>query len=172
MSSKVETMMRGYYHLDNNIKLLEAKMARVQLRIERLRKDLKECNVELNDTMKGIDYTARSESSGGGSISSEMERELDKAVDRTIRELTNAVKEKYKLKSRIDNALKKADNVEVILDTLSEEDRLILKLRYGGYKGKPVSYENMEVHLNLSSAYIHEKHIGLLNHLEKLIAKV
>lgn len=127
--------------------------------------DLKECNVELHDTLKSIDYTK--DMVDGGMVGSNIERELDKAVDRTLKDLEKAIREKYQLKARILNLKKKADDIEVILDTLTEEDRKILKLRYGGRKGKPKTYRAMEVDLNLEASYIFTKHKKLLKYLEE-----
>jgi len=54
---KTEGMLYSYYRRKKRIASLKSKLVRTQLRINRLRKDIKECNIELNDTLKAIDYS-------------------------------------------------------------------------------------------------------------------
>ena len=126
--SKVEGMLYGHYRRKKRLDRLKSRYARVELRIERLRKDIKECNIDLEDTLKAIDYSRDCIQSG--SITSSIERELERATDKLLRETESTIKEKYHLKSKINNLEKLIEDVEVLLEDLLEEEKQIIELRY------------------------------------------
>lgn len=73
---KVEGMLYGHYRKKNRIFNLRSREIRIQNRIDRFRRDIKECNVDLGEIMKAIDYSR--DMSGGGSPASNIERVLEK----------------------------------------------------------------------------------------------
>ena len=117
---RVEGMLYSHYRRKKRLSSLKSRLIRTQLRIDRLRKDIKECNIDLNDTMKAIDYSR--EYVYTGDTTSNIEKELERAVDNILRQIENELIQKKKIKSRIRNLEKAIDDVEVLLEELTEEE--------------------------------------------------
>ena len=126
--SQVEGMLYGHYRKKKRISSFESKLVRTINRIEGLRRDIKECNTDLGETMKGIDYSR--DSSGSNSISSSIERELDKAVDNILKEITYNIKDKYRTMAKINDLKKSIDDTEILLEKLTKEELEIVELKY------------------------------------------
>lgn len=129
MYSRVEGMLYGYYKKKKTLNILNIRLSTVEKRIKKLTRDIKNCNIELNDTLKAIDYSKDVIQSG--SITNTIERELEKAVDNMLRELEVAIREKYKIKSKIINLEKQIENTEILSIDLTDEELQIIELRYG-----------------------------------------
>lgn len=157
--SKVEGMLYGHYRRKSRIGSLKSRLIRIENRIERLRTDIKECNVELGETMKAIDYSR--DPSGSSSITSSIERELDKAVDNIIRELEYSIRDKYKTKSKISVIEKKIDNIELLLEDFTEEELQIIELRYSD----EISDKIIGDRLNMSRSTVQRRKTDIVNYL-------
>ncbi|MBU5424994.1 hypothetical protein KQI41_01110 [Tissierella pigra] len=129
MYSRVEGMLYSHYKRKKRIDSLKSRLIRIENRIERLRRDIKECNIDLEDTMKAIDYSRDSIQNGG--VTSNIERELERAVDVIIKEIEYNIRDKYKTKSKITNLEKQIENIELLLEELTEEELTIVELKYG-----------------------------------------
>ena len=125
---KVEGMLYGHYKRKKRLQSLLSREIRIQNRIDRLTKDIKECNIDLEDTMRAIDYSRDNIQSG--EVTSNIERELERAVDNILRQIEYNIKDKYKTKSKISRIEKQIEDVEVLLEDLLEEEKQILELRY------------------------------------------
>jgi len=157
---KTEGMLYSYYRRKKRITNLKSKLIRTQLRIDRLRKDIKECNIELNDTLKAIDYSR--EYVYTGDTTSNIERELERAVDNILQNIERELRHKRKTKSRIRNLEKSIDDIEILLEELSEEELQIIELRYGE---KIKSYRRMEMLIPMGKSTIERKHKEIINYL-------
>lgn len=166
--SQVEGMLYGHYRKKNRIANLKSRQVRTINRIESLRRDLRECNIDLGETIKGIDYSR--DMSGGGEVSSNIERELDKAVDNILKEITYSIRDKYKTISRISKLQKTIDNTEILLEKLTEYELIIIESRYGGRMGKKVSYEEIENLVPMGKSTIQRKHQEVINFLMEEIS--
>ena len=113
--------------------------------------------------MKAIDYSK--DTGGGGGPSSNIERELDKAVDNIIREIENTIRNKYKIKDKIYRLEKEIENTDLLLDKLTEHELLIIESRYGGRIGKKISYEEIENLIPMGKSTIQRKHQEIINYL-------
>lgn len=127
--SKTEGMLYSHYRRKKRIQSMKSRLVRIENRIERLRKDIRECNIDLEDTMKAIDYSRDSIQSGG--VTSNIERELERAVDVIVKEIEYNIRDKYKTKSKITNLEKQVENIELLLEELTEEELTIVELKYG-----------------------------------------
>lgn len=159
MYSKVEGMLYGHYRRKKRIDSLKSRLIRIENRIERLRRDIKECNVDLEDTMKAIDYSRDAIQSG--SVTSNIERELERAVDKLLREIEVSIKEKYKTKSKITNLEKQVENIELLLERLTEEELRIVELKYG----EKINYRSMETLIPMGKSTIQRKHQEIIYYL-------
>ena len=159
MYSRVEGMLYSHYKRKKRIDSLKSRLIRIENRIERLRRDIKECNIDLEDTMKAIDYSRDSIQSSG--VTSNIERELERAVDRMLREIENNIREKYKTKDKIINLEKQVENVELLLDKLTEEELQIVELKYG----EKINYRSMETLIPMGKSTIQRKHQEIIYYL-------
>ena len=160
---KVEGMLYSYYRRKKRIASLKSKLVRTQLRINRLRKDIKECNIELNDTLKAIDYSR--EYVYTGDTTSNIERELERAVDNILQNIEREIKHKRKTKSRIRNLEKSIDDIEILLEELSEEEIQILELRYS----EKMSDKVISGMVNMSRTTVQRRRTELIKELAENI---
>ena len=156
---RVEGMLYGHYRRKKRAGSLRSRLIRTQLRIDRLRSDIKECNIDLNDTLKAIDYSR--EYINAGDTTSNIERELERAVDNILRQIENELRQKKKIKSRIRNLEKAIDDVEVLLEELTEEELQILELRYS----EKMSDREISDMINMSRTTVQRKSTELMNQL-------
>lgn len=164
MYSRVEEMLYSYYKIKKRIDGLKSRLIRIENRIERLTKDIKECNIDLEDTIKAIDY---SRDRVQGNIASNIEIQLERAVDNILKEIENNIKDKYKTKSKITNLQKKIDNIDTMLEGLTEEEAQILKLRYS----EKLSDNRISYIINMSRSTVQRRRIELVNNLSEIMSK-
>ncbi len=126
---KTEGIMYSHYRKKKRVERLRGKLIRVELRIDRLMADIRNCRVNLRDTLKAIDYG--NDKVQNNSTQSNIERELEKAVDVLILELEQAQREKRKTAEKIRYVEKKTDDIDVVLEQLTEEELRIVELKYG-----------------------------------------
>jgi RNA polymerase sigma factor (sigma-70 family) len=156
---KVEGMLYGHYRRKKRINSLKSRIIRTNNRISRLRTDIKECNVCLDDTLKGIDYSK--EYVNTGQVVSNIERELEKAIDNILKSIAYEIRRKRKTQSRIRNLEKAIDDVEVLLEELSEEELQIIELRYGEKK----SDREIADMINMSRTTVQRKRTDIIKQL-------
>jgi len=164
MYNGVEKMLYSYYKTKKRIDGLKSRLIRIENRIERLTKDIKECNIDLEDTIKAIDY---SRDIVQGNIVSNIEIELERAVDNILKEIEDNIRDKYKTKSKITNLQKKIDNIDTMLEELTEEEAQILKLRYS----EKLSDNRISYIINMSRSTVQRKRIELINNLSEIMSK-
>lgn len=148
---KIEGMLYGYYRKKARIDKLNSKLIRIQNRINRLRRDLKECNIELGETLKAMDYS--SDSIKTNSITSNIEIELSKAVNKIIREMEFNIRDKYKTKNKIVNLEKQTDSIDILLSKLTDEELQLIELRYG----EQSNFREMERILHMGKSTLQRK---------------
>jgi len=156
---RVEGMLYGHYRRKKRLSSLKSRLIRTQLRIDRLMQDIKECNIELSDILKAIDYSR--EYIYTGDTTSNIEKELERAVDNILRQLEREIREKKKIKSRIRNLEKAIDDVEVLLEELTEEELQILELRYS----EKMSDREISDMVNMSRTTVQRRRTDLINQL-------
>ncbi len=165
MYSRVEGMLYSHYKRKKRIDSLKSRLIRIENRIERLRRDIKECNIDLEDTMKAIDYSRDSIQSGG--VTSNIERELERAVDNILKEIQYNIKEKYRTKGKIERLGKQTDYIDSLLEHLIDGDLEILELRYS----ENLSDESIGDMINMSRPTVQRKRIRLINELSEIVSK-
>ena len=156
---RVEGMLYNHYRRKKRLSSLKSRLIRTQLRIDRLRNDIKECNIELSDTLKAIDYSR--EYIYTGNTTSNIEKELERAVDNILGKIEREIREKKKIKSRIRNLEKAIDDVEVLLEELTEEELQIIELRYS----EKMSDREISDMVNMSRTTVQRKRTDLINQL-------
>jgi DNA-directed RNA polymerase specialized sigma subunit len=165
MYSRVEGMLYSHYKRKKRIDSLKSRLIRIENRIERLRRDIKECNIDLEDTVKAIDYSRDSIKSGG--VTSSIERELERATDNILKEIQNNIRDKYRTKSKIERLGKQTDYIDSLLEHLIDGDLEILELRYS----ENLSDESIGDMINMSRPTVQRKRIRLINELSEIVSK-
>lgn len=129
---KTEGILYGHFRKQKRIQKLKSKLIRINNRIDRLKSDIMNNNIELNDTLKSIDYSSTKVQTSNSTSS--IERELERAIEQLMRELENELRERRKTESKIRYLIKKVDDVAIILEQLIEEELRIVELKYGEEK--------------------------------------
>ena len=151
MYRRVEGMLYSHYRKKKKIYILRVRLARTEERIYKLRKDIRECNVELEDTLQAIDYSKdRVQTS---STISNIEKSLEIAIDKLIKELGINIRQKYKLKNKIMNLEKQIENIDMLLEKLTDEELEIVELKYA----EEMNYREMEQKLFMARSTIQRK---------------
>lgn len=159
--SRTEGMLYNHYRRKKKIISLRSRVIRIQHRIDNLRRDIKECNVDLGDTMKAIDYAR--DPIQNSSVTSNIERELERAIDKILKEIATNISDKWKTIHKINDMEKQIDNIELLLSELVDEELQILELKYGEKK----SYKAMEELIPMGKSTIQRKHEDLMAYLIK-----
>lgn len=156
---KIEAMLYNYYRRKKKIYRLKGKLIRTQNRIDRLRKDIKECNIEIDHTIKAIDYS--NEKIKCNDVTSSIERELERAIDKLFRDLEFNIRDKRKINEKIRYLEKKVDDLDVVLEQLTDEELQIVELKYG----EEMNYREMEVRLPMARSTIQRKKDRIIEYL-------
>lgn len=160
---KTEGMLYRYYE---KLKLKEKLNYRIEVlenKMQRLEHDIKNCNINLNSDIKGIDYSRDKIQSG--IVNSSLESELERAVENLEKELKQTRIKLIKTKLRLNQIEESTSNIEFAIIQLSEEAKKIIELRYGTYP----KLSNIEIgmRLNMAEATIRRKRKEIV----ELIAK-
>lgn len=149
--AKAEGILYAHFKKKKRVEILKGKLKRVDNRIDRLKLDIMNSNIKLNDVLKAIDYSSEMVVAGDPEIA--IERELEKAINGLMRALENALREKRKISYKIRYIEKQIDDIDIILEQLTDEELSIIELKYGEEK----NYRQMENQLPMTSSTIHRK---------------
>lgn len=160
---KTERMLRGYYR---NKKRLDVSLRKLEIqkeRINQIRVDIKECNINMDTTIGAIDYSK--DRVQGGSVTSGIERELERNIDILIMELERAIRYRINLEYRVKRKEEQLINLEVVLRGLDIEKRTLLELIYRD--NKPYRQIGEDLHIGLGT--VNRKKNEILKELEELM---
>lgn len=129
--NEVEGILYSYYRKKMKIGLLKGALVRLEKRIKEIRKDLSECNININDDLRAITYDEEKITTSSSNISS-MEKSLLKAETKLENELQNEINHKYHLKERIRDIQKEIDEIEILFEELAEDELQIIEKKYNG----------------------------------------
>ena len=160
---KAEFIIKEYFRKKRNLDILLLKLETQERKIEKIKRDISECNINMEVTISSINYTR--EKVQGGTYISSIERELERSIDILIEALKNEIKTKIKLESRIRNLESDLMNIEVILNELKEEEERLIHLIYKDNK----TYRYIEHEMNMSMGTITNTKKRILNKLGDLL---
>ncbi|WP_066499949.1 hypothetical protein [Abyssisolibacter fermentans] len=132
MYRKIEEILYSHYEKKNKINRLKNRLSRIDNRIKVLKQDIKECNIEMQDTMKSMDYSKNSRNSNKVSI---IEIELERAFNVLEKRIKTAYHNKYKLINRIRDLEKRIENIDIVLNELDEEELQLVEYKYNDKYG-------------------------------------
>lgn len=125
---RTERIIKSYYKDKRRLNILFMKLETQERRIERVTRDIKNCNVTIEVPGISIDYSE--ERVQGGQTTSSIELALERSIDILIKELERAIDYRIRLETRIRNLEEKIMNIEIFLEELEEEERKLLELIY------------------------------------------
>lgn len=143
---KTEGMLYRYYEKLKLKDKLNYRIEVLQNKIHRLELDIKNCNVVLDGEIKAIDYSK--DKIQAGAVNSNIECELEKAIDKLERELKQTKIKLIKTKIRLSQIEDEISSIEFAITQLSEEAKKLIELKYGTWP----KLSNIEIGLKMNMA--------------------
>lgn len=162
---KTERMLRVHYRNKRKLDVSLRKLEVQKERINQIRVDIKECNINMDTTIGAIDYSK--DRVQGGSVTSGIERELERNIDMLIMELERAIRYRINLEYRVKRKEDQLINLEVVLRGLDLEDRKLLEALYRD--GKSYRQIEDEEELLMAKTTVSRKKKEIINHLMELL---
>lgn len=160
---KIEGIL--YRHYSNKLKRdrYKRKIVKLEKQKEDLKKDIYNCNIEFNTTIRAMDYS--SDKIVCNSIDSSMDQDIEKGISRLINQYKSTIRLIINTKRRLREVESLIDNIDIILEELTEEEQQLIELKYGDKK----SYREMEEYLPISLSTISRFHKKTIEYLEGVI---
>ena len=149
---KTENMLEEYYIKERMLDRLNWEYEKLKIRIDEIKSDLKNCNFELENTLKAMQYS--DDIKGTKGHTSPIEQSLMNAFDKLEKELTDNIEDKYHLRERIRQMSSYLDNMNQLLQVLNQDDLEILRLKYG----RALSYQLIGDQLLVDKSTAKRKH--------------
>lgn len=127
-AKKTENMLETHFRRLRRIERMKSRSQRLEKRCDLLESKIKECKYELDCSLRGMRYDGIKVMTSG--VSNEIEDSLMRAASDIERELLRSRKKFIKLECDIDYAISQCEDIEQGLKILSDEQHLILELRY------------------------------------------
>lgn len=125
---KIEGALYGYFRDKETLRRIEQEIYTLDIRIEKIRKDITECNININPYPSG---GAGERVQTSTNTTSHVEREMSRQIGELERELAHTLRKKYKKNAKIRDIESKISNMDASLKNLDEEDRFFINLKYG-----------------------------------------
>lgn len=126
---KTEGILYKHYKKMSSLNSLYNSLTFIENSIRLIRKDIRECNIEINDNLRGITYDGVNVQNNNRI--SVVEQSLLDAIGKLERELSQATRKRSKTKYRIRELERKTRKLNELINNLSEEEIKICELMYG-----------------------------------------
>lgn len=161
---KTEGMLYRYYINIRKKDRMQHKRYSLENRIEQIRKDIRETNIDLDDGMGAIDYSReriQSSPTGAGPGEQSLIREMTKLEN----ELKATIKAKLKLQAKIRELESEISDIEYVINQLSEEYKQLIELKYGS----SIKMSNVAIgmRLNMTEATVRRKRVEVVEAIAK-----
>ncbi|MBY0754549.1 transcriptional regulator [Clostridium sardiniense] len=129
---KTEAALYRYFQYKKKIYYLKQWVEQLKSRLEKIEKDIIDANVTIDYYQNGIGISERVQTSPSGN--SFAEEQMCKEITKLEREHLIISKKIFKNNHKIRELERYVDNMETNLNTLEEEDRRYIELKYGDKK--------------------------------------
>lgn len=163
---QIEDVLYDFYRKEQRVEKLNINLKVVDKRILQLRKDLKNCNIEMECTLNSIDYTK--ERVSNSNVVSQIEMELEKAVNRILEDLRNEIKNRNDITNEINKIRSYTKYIEAIIENLNDEEGKIIRFKYCD----KLSLHKIAEKLNYSPAKIFRQNKNIIRNLNETIYKI
>lgn len=148
---ETENRVRVYFQKDKLINSLNSRINILNEQIDKIEKDLKECNINIEPGIKPISYEERVQSSGDGS--SYAEREAMRLTEFKIKRMAEKKLEKEKLLEQIDQIELDYCYMQDALEPIKGVYKELLKMKYEQRMGEL----QIGIKMNWSQSQINKK---------------
>ena len=156
---KTEGRLYRFYEDQQKIKCLELECIDLEQQKEKIRKDIQETNVFIEEESKSITYEERVQTSSN--CTSYAERALINEIDKLEKEWIYVRKKLLKKRVKIRELERKNINIKNNIEMLSEENKRFIELKYGDKK----SFEEIGQVLNMGKTTAYRKREELINNI-------
>ncbi len=125
---ETENKIYSYYKKDKLINSLNTRLNILNNQIDKIREDLKSCNVSIEPNIKAISYEERVQSSCN--CTSYVEREITKVTEYKIKRLDDKEVEKEKIFEQIDQIELDYSFIRDAIESIKGETLQLLELKY------------------------------------------
>lgn len=160
-SIKIETKLYLYYQKDIKLKSLRNQLDLLDKQINKIEKELKECNISIPDESRSITYEERVQASGDGT--SYAEREVMKITEVKLKRITSKKLDKEYISEQIDNIETYSAAIEDIIRPYSDELKKLLEYKYK-YHWNETRISSV---LHLSQSQINKKKQKVIEDIER-----
>jgi DNA-directed RNA polymerase specialized sigma subunit len=158
---KTEGRLYRYYNTLQKIKCLNLECTDLELQRERIRKDIKETNVTIDEESKAITYEERVQASSSGT--SYAERALIQEIEKLEQEWIYVRKKLLKKRLKIRELEREISSLKSNIQMLSEENHRFIELKYGDKK----SIEEVADFLNMARTTAYRRREELVEDIAK-----
>jgi len=148
---KAEGRLYRHYNILQNIKFLELECEELEKQKERIRRDMRETNVTIEEESRSITFEERVQTSSSGV--SYAERALMQEVEKLEKEWIFIRKKLLKKRIKIREIERQVFSLKNNITMLSEENRRFIELKYGDKK----SIEEIADSLNMARTTAYRK---------------
>ncbi|GAA0115715.1 hypothetical protein [Clostridium senegalense] len=156
---KTEGRLYRFYEDQQKIKCLDLECVDLEQQKEKIRKDIQETNVFIEEESKSITYEERVQTSSN--CTSYAERALINEIDKLEKEWIYVRKKLLKKRVKIRELERKNINMKNNIEMLSEENKRFIELKYGDKK----SFEEIGQILNMGKTTAYRKREELINNI-------
>lgn len=125
---KTEGTLYRHFKQKNVLDRMSNKLLFLERKVEQIKKDIHECNIEIKDNIRAINYDRVNVQVSG--VRSIVEDTLIESIEKLQSELSYTYKKKVKLKIKIRDYEKKTSDIDELLRNLTEKEMQIAELKY------------------------------------------
>ncbi|MZQ75250.1 MAG: hypothetical protein GT589_03725 [Peptoclostridium sp.] len=159
---KTESKLYTYFRNIKRKGVLEHKKGILEKKKENVLRDIKECNVIIDDCLKGIDYSKDKVTASSDCIGP-AEKAIINGIGKLERELEKTMAEKLDIQSDIRQLEIAICEIEYILKKLDEKAREFVEYKYGDEAG----FELIGEKLSMSRATTYRKREDIVKDIAK-----
>lgn len=154
---KIENKLYLYFDSDKKIRSLNNEIELLDKQINQIDKDLRECNIKIESTVKSPSFEERVQTSSDGT--SYAEREVMRVTEVKIRRMTEKQLEREYKKEQIDTIQLDCIAIQDIVSGYNQELKQLIEYKYKEkWNETKISYK-----MNLSQSQINKKKNKVLN---------
>lgn len=160
---KTEGRLYRYYRSLTEIDKLEYKISLLEDQKQKIKQDMKETNIFIEEESRSITYEERVQNSS--SCSSYAEKEMIRQIEKLERELKDTIRYSLKLKVKVRDIKKEIVDIEYTVRLLGKEYKDLLEMKYRDKK----SFEAIGEKLHASKSAAFDKRDEVVEAIAKLL---
>ncbi|HDK7215209.1 TPA: hypothetical protein PTV45_000569 [Clostridium botulinum] len=164
---KTERMLYVYYRNLKEIEKLGYMCCRLEQQKEKIKRDIEETNIDLEEESISISYSERVQTS---SVTSHCDREIERQITKLENEWKLIRKKILKNRAKIRQLEREIASINYNISMLSEEAKEFVKLKYKEHRSVPCIAEMMYAGARATAYRKREEILENINHFDKVIS--